>query len=92
MSSTAYPVEKKKACCVCGKQCEFTFNVHPQAKVYCRDCWAKKETGVPNLRVLFSIPGTLADWPWGGAEKRYDPSLHETWGENPPKVLETILP
>lgn len=87
MSSITYLTERKKACSVCGKECEFTFNVHPEAKVYCRDCWAKKDTGVPNLEVLFSVPWNLADWPWNGAERRYDPTLNKTWGKNPPTII-----
>jgi len=87
MSSTTYLTERKKACSECGKECEFTFNVHPEAKVYCRDCWANKKTGVPNLKVLFSVPWTLADWPWNGAETRYEPLSNRTWGKNPSTVI-----
>jgi len=87
MSSITYLAERTKACSACGKECEFTFNVHPETKVYCRDCWAKKDTGVPNLKVLFSVPWTLADWPWNGAEARYEPTFNKTWGENPRTII-----
>lgn len=87
MSNRTYLTDWKKPCSDCGKECEFTFNVHPQMKVYCRDCWVKKERGVPNLQVLFSVPFTLADWPWNGAEARYEPSLNQTFGDNPKTII-----
>jgi len=79
-------VAKEGKCTDCDKEVHFLFTIDRDSKepLYCRECWKKSSSGVPNMEIVLrghpnrAYGGPDENWPW--FQSPYDPVSHRTFG------------